>query len=124
MNYVVKLDYFLTMNEYQFKFDFVFIYINQYMLTLEEIKEKYGRMCSFAIWSPIDESKKSKFGVGDITHFDNLDSLIINRNIILAGLNLSGKGTIDKPFSNFHNPKSTSQDYRIRLAMFPCKVPL
>ena len=54
--------------------------------------------------------------MGDISHFDNMDNLNINRNIILVGLNLSGRGTIDKPFSNFHNPKSTSHDYKIRYA--------
>ena len=49
--------------------------------------------------------------------FEIMPSLNINRNIILVGLNLSGKGSIDKPFSNFHNPKSTSHDYKIRFAV-------
>ena len=87
------------------------------MLTIEEIKHKYGFMCSFAIWKPIDKLKKPKYGVGDISHFDDLENLNINRNIILVGLNLSGKGSVDKPFSNFHNPKSTSHDYKIRYAV-------
>ena len=39
--------------------------------------------------------------MGDISHFDNMDNLNINRNIILVGLNLSGKGSIDSPFQNF-----------------------
>jgi hypothetical protein len=87
------------------------------MFTINEIKDKYGHMASFAIWKNIDELKKPKYGVGDISHFDNIDNLNINRNIILVGLNLSGKGTIDKPFSNFHNSKSTSHDYKIRFAL-------
>jgi hypothetical protein len=87
------------------------------MLTIQEIKDKYGYMCSFAIWQIIDKARKPKYGVGDISHFDNIENLNINRNIILVGLNLSGKGTIDNPFSNFHNPKSTSHDYKIRYAI-------
>ncbi len=87
------------------------------MLSIEEIKNNYGHMSSFAIWSKIEENQKPKYGVGDITHFYNTENLNINRNIILVGLNLSGRGTIDKPFSNFHNPKSTSHDYKIRFAV-------
>ena len=87
------------------------------MLTIEEIKNKYGHMCSFAIWKKNDKSQKPKYEVGDISHFNNLEKININRNIILVGLNLSGKGLIDNPFSNFHNPKSTSHDYKIRFAI-------
>ena len=87
------------------------------MLTLEEIKNKYGHVCSFAIWKKNDKTQKPKYGIGDISHFDILKETDINRNIILVGLNLSGKGTIDKPFSNFHNPSPTSNDYRLRYAI-------
>ena len=61
------------------------------MLKINQIKDKYGHLSSFAIWKKIDKSQKPKFGVGDISHFDNLKNLNINRNIILVGLNLSGK---------------------------------
>ncbi len=74
-------------------------------------------MSSFALWKKIDETKKLKYGVGDIEHFENLEEKDINRNIILVGLNISGKGLIDNPFSNFHNSKSTSHDYKIRFAI-------
>lgn len=87
------------------------------MLSIKEIKNKYGHMSSFAIWQKIDETQKPKYGVGDISHFENLENLNINRNIILVGLNISGKGSLDNPFSNFHNPKSTSNDYKIRYAI-------
>jgi hypothetical protein len=87
------------------------------MLSIKEIKNKYGHMASFAILYKIDKTHKPKYGVGDISHFDNIEKLNINRNIILVGLNLSGKGSIDNPFSNFHNPKSTSHDYKIRYAI-------
>ena len=86
------------------------------MLTINEIKDKYGLVASFAIWKKIDKLQKAKWGVGDVSHFKNLKNLNINRNIILVGLNLSGKGAIDNPFSNFHNPNSSSHDYKIRFA--------
>ena len=85
------------------------------MYSYEQIKEKYGYHSSFAIWSRIDKKQKAKFGVGDISHFDNGNNLILKRNIVLVGLNISGK--LDKPFSNFHSKKSTSHDYKIRYAL-------
>ena len=90
---------------------------NLSMLSIQEIKDKYGNMSSFALWKKIDETKKPKYGVGNIEHFKNLEEKDINRNIILVGLNISGKGFIDNPFENFHNSKSTSHDYKIRFAV-------
>lgn len=90
---------------------------NVSMLSIQEIKNKYGNMASFALWKKIDEQKKPKDGVGDTEHFENLKEKDINRNIILVGLNISGKGFINNPFENFHNSKSTSQDYKIRFAI-------
>ena len=87
------------------------------MLTLQEIKDKYGHLCSFALWQQIDISQKAKFGIGDISHFDDLENLNIKRNIILVGLNLSGKGSIDNPFQNFHSAYCYGNDYKIRYAI-------
>jgi hypothetical protein len=87
------------------------------MLSIQEIKDKYGHMASFAIWQKIDTTKKPKIGMGDISHFENMDNLNINRNIILVGLNLSGKGSIDSPFQNFHPIYSTAHDYKTRYAV-------
>ena len=85
------------------------------MLTLQEIKYKYGHMASFALWQKIDKSQKPKFGMGDISHFDNLENLNINRNIILVGLNISGK--IENPFQNFHPTSPFAHDYKTRYAV-------
>lgn len=87
------------------------------MITIKEIKVKYGHVGSLAIWKPIDKTQKPKFGMGDISHFDNEENLIINRNFVLVGLNLSGKGSIDTPFRNFHPTHSTAHDYKIRYAI-------
>jgi hypothetical protein len=84
------------------------------MLTLQEIKCKYGHMSSFAIWKKIDKSQKPKFGMEDTSYIKDLN---INRNIILVGLNLSGKGSIDNSFQNFHPRHSTAHDYKTRYAV-------
>ena len=43
------------------------------MLSIQEIRDKYGYMSSFALWKKIDETKKPKYGIGDIEHFENLE---------------------------------------------------
>jgi len=87
------------------------------MLTIKEIKVKYGHVCSFAIWKKIDKTQKPKYGVGDISHFDNEEKININRNIILTGLNKSFSKNIVKPFQNFHSTSNNSNDFRIRYAV-------
>ena len=87
------------------------------MLTIDEIKKTYGHLASFAIWKKIDKTQKVKFGVGDISHFDELTESDINRNIILVGLNLSGKGYINNPFQNFHSHNPYAHDFKIRFAI-------
>ena len=75
---------------------------------LQEIKEKYGHMCSWAIWKEKDGKEKSN--VGDLPVFD-----IVNPNIVFVGLNISTR--ILEPFANFHSPCSSAHDYKIRYAV-------
>ena len=80
------------------------------------IKEKYGHMSSWAIWSK--QNGKSKSGMDDISFFYNPSNTILdtlNPNIILVGLNISEK--IDRVFGNFHPDKSKAQDYKTRYAI-------
>ena len=82
------------------------------------IKEKYGHFASWAIWAHEDEKPKSN--MGDLTVLDpeinkNLLSEL-NTNVILVALNFS-KGSIDKPFGNFHSDNSTASDYKTRFAL-------
>ena len=85
------------------------------MINFEKIKKEYGHRGSWAIWQKRDETKKAKFGMGVTTFFDNPESLPLNPNIILCGLNISKK--IKTPFSNFHPSHSTAHDYKIRYAL-------
>ena len=90
-------------------------------MNYEQIKEKYGWCASWAIWKRIDTKKKAKYGMDDITSFDNVRDQTsiskLNPNIVLVGLNISGKGLVKRPFSNFHPTHTTAHDYKIRYAL-------
>ena len=82
----------------------------------EYIKDKYGHMSSWAIWSP--QGVKSKSGMDDTSFFYNPSQTLLNTlnpNIILVGLNISER--IDRVFGNFHPNTSKAQDYKTRYAI-------
>lgn len=80
------------------------------------IRNKYGHVGSWSIWSKIDEINKPKYGVGNINIFDE-ESIIekLNPNIVFVGLNISKK--IDRPFSNFHSDNGRANDFKLRYAI-------
>ena len=90
------------------------------MITREKfdsIKEKYGRVASWAIWAHEDEEPKSN--MGDLTVLDpeinkNLLSEL-NPNVVLVALNFS-EDVNHKPFENFH-AGGKFQDYKTRYAL-------
>ena len=82
----------------------------------EYIKDKYGHMSSWAIWS--EQNGNIKSGMGDISFFENPTiSLLklLNPNIVLVGLNISKE--IPRVFGNFHPDYSSAQDYKTRYAV-------
>ena len=90
------------------------------MITREKfdsIKEKYGRVASWAIWAHEDEEPKSN--MGDLTVLDpeinkNLLSEL-NPNVVLVGLNFS-EDVNHKPFENFHAGGKFT-DFKTRYAL-------
>ena len=90
------------------------------MITREKfdsIKEKYGRVASWAIWAHEDEEPKSN--MGDLTVLDpeinkNLLSEL-NPNVVLVGLNFS-EDVEHKPFENFHAGGKFT-DFKTRYAL-------
>jgi len=86
-------------------------------IDFDNIKKKYGGCSSWAIWSKRDKTKKEKTGMGDVDFFDDIDLSILKPNIVLVGLNVSGKGCLEQPFSNFHPLHKTAQDYKTRYAL-------
>lgn len=66
-----------------------------------EIKEKYGKHASWAIWSDGDGSAV-KNNMGDVSFFDDKEIYKqLNPNIVMVGLNIS-KTFDSTPFLNFH----------------------
>ena len=83
----------------------------------DQIKEKYGRVASWAIWA--NQDKESKSNMGDLSVLDpeinkNLLSEL-NPNLVLVGLNFS-ENVDHKPFENFH-AGGKFQDYKTRHAL-------
>ena len=81
------------------------------------IKEKYGRVASWANWA--HEDKEPKSNMGDLTVLDpeinkNLLSEL-NPNVVLVALNFS-ENVDHKPFENFH-AGGKFQDYKTRYAI-------
>jgi len=77
-----------------------------------EIKEKYGKHASWAVWS--DEKDTPTSNMEDVSFFDDKEIYKqLNPNIILVGLNIST--TFDEtPFLNFHGKGGGA--YKIRYA--------
>ena len=86
-----------------------------------EIKNKYGKFASWAVWA--NEGLTPKSNVGDMSVLDpNVNKCLLttlNTNVILIGLNFSHEVTGNKilDWHNFHNPGQSSQDYKIRFAL-------
>ena len=77
------------------------------------IKKRYGHYASWAIWA--EEGDKPKSNMGDLSIFEDKNILShLNPNIILAGLNISKRDELNRPFENFHGPLVGS--YKIRYA--------
>ena len=83
----------------------------------DQIKEKYGRVASWAIWA--NQDKEPKSNMGDLSVLDpeinkNLLSEL-NPNVVLVALNFS-ENVDHKPFENFH-AGGKFQDYKTRYAI-------
>ena len=81
------------------------------------ILKKYKNTSSWAIWKKRDITKNEKYGMDDVSFFNNMESLELNPNIVLVGLNISGYLPEDRPFCNFHPTSKSSHDYKTRYAL-------
>ena len=102
----------------KFEIILVLFQINQTNLMNHNlIAQKYGWCSSWAIWKRRDTTQKEKYGMEDVSFFANMDSLPLNPNYVFVGLNISGKGSLERPFSNFHPLHKTAHDYKTRYAL-------
>jgi hypothetical protein len=85
----------------------------------ELIEEKYGHWASWAVWA--DAGEKPKSNIGDLSIFEihNRDSLLcqLRPDVVLVGLNISGR-PIEGRLGNLHDGRALySQDYKLRHAL-------
>jgi hypothetical protein len=87
-------------------------------LDFDKLKSSFGYCASWAIWSKASDTPKSN--VGDLSLLNpDLNKNLLNQikpNIVFVALNFS-RETTKEDFANFHDPRSMSQDYKIRFAL-------
>ncbi len=83
----------------------------------EEMKKKYGKVASWAIWAEVGATPKSN--VGDLTLLELPEIYkFLNPDYVFVGLNVSGDGATDIPdWSNFHSGSGRHHDYKLRYAL-------
>ena len=90
------------------------------MLSLDiynQIKKKYGKSASWAIWA--EEGDKPKSNISDLSVFDD-DCIIeqLNPNYVFVGLNPSVQDIDTNIWHNFHSKDTKRQnDYKLRYAL-------
>jgi hypothetical protein len=90
------------------------------MITREkfnEIKQRYGKLASWAVWA--EKGDKPKSNIEDLSIFENDEILnILKPEIILVGLNISRDDLKNKgKFANFHSNYRYAQEYKLRFAL-------
>jgi hypothetical protein len=87
-------------------------------LDFDKLKSRFGYCGSWAIWSKASDTPKSNVGDLSLLNLDLNKNLLnqINPNIVFVALNFS-RETTKEDFANFHDPRSMSQDYKIRYAL-------
>lgn len=91
------------------------------MISIEcfnEIKSKYGKTSSWAIWAEQGNTPKSNVGNLDILNSEINKKLLdtLNPDVVMVGLNLSGFSDDASAFANFHSSSPAAQDFKIRYA--------
>ena len=89
----------------------------------KEMKQKYGKVSSWAVWAPEQGTPKSN--VGNLDMFENEDILdILDTGYVFVGLNVSGTevNTNISDWRNFHSPNARHHDYKLRYALKGTKL--
>lgn len=83
----------------------------------EEIKNKYGKSASWAVWK--DEGNTPKSNISDLSVFNDKEIYKkLNPNYVFVGLNPSVQDTTEEIWRNFHSPDTKRQnDYKLRYAL-------
>lgn len=80
------------------------------------IREKYGYVCSWAVWDKADDKPKSNIANLDVFDLDKNPELLefLRTDVLMVALNFSRDLAFEKPFMNFHDSNPNGQDFKIR----------
>lgn len=83
----------------------------------EQIKKKYGKSASWAIWK--EEGNTPKSNIDNLSVFNDKEIYKkLNPNYVFVGLNPSVQDTNNEIWRNFHSPDTKRQnDYKLRYAL-------
>ncbi len=84
----------------------------------ENIRTKYGKVASWAVWDEKGERPKSNMSPRAVFDLSLNPSLldVLNPNIVMVGLNFSRQVEFTYAFSNFHDENPHANDFKIRYA--------
>ena len=90
------------------------------MITAEKfhkIRKEYGHYASWAVWADQGDSPKSNIADLSVLDAEKNHTLleVLNPEVIFIGLNISRP--IESPLGNFHDPRPSATDYKIRYAL-------
>lgn len=83
----------------------------------KQIKKKYGKSASWAIWADAGDTPKSN--IGDLSVFNDKEiHKKLNPHYVIVGLNPSVQDTSNEIWRNFHSLDNKRQnDYKLRYAL-------
>ena len=83
------------------------------------IKERYGSVCSWAVWERSGIKPKSNISNMDIFDIYKNNELleVLHTDVVMVALNFSREVAFTDAFMNFHDSSPHGQDYKIRYAI-------
>jgi hypothetical protein len=85
--------------------------------TFGEIKRQYCHYASWAVWAKEGDTPKSNIDDLSVLDVDRNPNLLesLHGDLIFLGLNISRP--IERPLGNFHDPRPSATDFKIRYAL-------
>ena len=90
------------------------------------IRKRYGKLASWATWSPQVDLEDARDGISDLSIFDpqNPENVIydLHTNFVLVALNVSYEVETVSDWRNFHSAYNRNTDYKLRRILSGTKL--
>jgi len=90
------------------------------------IRKRYGKLASWATWSPQNDLEDARSGIGDLSIFDPQNSKNVIRDLhtdfVLVALNVSHEDEGVSDWRNFHSNYHRNTDYKLRRMLSGTKL--